>query len=293
MWRTLVGTRVLPLIVLEWPFLKHLSLYCQPVVSSSHTLTFVRLNLYIYMSSHYTLHTHHTTHPLHSAPLTPHTSHTSYTLHTAFPLFDVYPLPMWVGEGSTLVLDCQATSVPPPTISWLQDFEPVNVTAMDCSNLEVTSDPVVCLNGSLIVVEVDFSATGFYTCVADNGVDSVNQVSVSVDVVPATNLTGTHTHTLHSTHTHTFILTMSLSHSTHIPPHTGPVSSPLLTSSPPIFKPRLTGDNLTLPCSAEGNPQPTITWLRDNSPLNFLASDNIVQVSVTESSHFVGWSPNH
>ncbi len=112
-------------------------------------------------------------------------------------MFDVYPVPLWLTEGTNLTLDCQASAIPTPTISWLQDFELINTTAVDCSDLELTSDPVICLNGSLIIVNVDVSAVGYYTCVADNGVDGVSQVSVSVDVGPATTeVTGTHTHTM-------------------------------------------------------------------------------------------------
>ncbi len=59
---------------------------------------------------------------------------------------------------------------------------------------------------------------------------------------------------------------------------TGPLSGPVLTSSPPIFKPRLPGDNLTLPCSAEGTPPPTISWLHDRTPINLTASQHIQQV---------------
>lgn len=96
-------------------------------------------------------------------------------------MFNVYPLPAWLVNGSYLRLDCQAFSDPPANIYWLLNFEEINITTLDCNGVGLVTDTVLCSNGSLIIPEVDFSDTGFYTCVADNDF-GVNQVSVSVDV---------------------------------------------------------------------------------------------------------------
>ncbi len=98
--------------------------------------------------------------------------------HVDMPVFDTYPLPAWLTNGSMLVLNCSAIGQPQPNITWLLNFEALNVT--DCDDDDLIG-AMLCSNGSLIIRSVDFSDSGFYTCVADNGF-SVNQVSVSVDV---------------------------------------------------------------------------------------------------------------
>ena len=117
-----------------------------------------------------------------SAPTHPHHPPTTLTHpHTAIPVFNVTPVPMWLVNGSYLRLDCEAIGSPPPTITWLFNSDPITLIAVDCSSGSLTSDLVVCSNGSVIVTSVDISHEGLYTCVADNEV-GVNQVSVLVDV---------------------------------------------------------------------------------------------------------------
>lgn len=88
------------------------------------------------------------------------------------PFFTVFPRPAWVTNGSSVSLDCEAGGFPPPTISWLKDFTPLNLT---------DSAAVVLMNGTLFISMANQEDTGFYTCQANNGV-GVNQVSVGVDV---------------------------------------------------------------------------------------------------------------
>lgn len=110
----------------------------------------------------------------------------------AIPVFTTYPIPAWLTVGSQLQLDCQADGSPSPNITWLLDFEPINASLVDCTNASMTLNLAICSNGSLVIREVDFDDTGFYTCVADNGI-GVNQVSVAVDVgvdIAPENVTG-------------------------------------------------------------------------------------------------------
>ena len=90
-------------------------------------------------------------------------------------------------NGSLISLDCLARGEPEPTISWLKDFTAINLTFSDNIVLEA--------NGTLVIMEADFEDTGFYTCVADNGL-GINQVSVSVEVIPEIpiNKTGLYLH---------------------------------------------------------------------------------------------------
>jgi hypothetical protein len=78
-------------------------------------------------------------------------------------------------NGSLISLDCLARGEPDPTIFWLKDFTAINLTFSDNIMLEA--------NGTLVIKDADFEDTGFYTCVADNGL-GVNQVSVTVDIIP-------------------------------------------------------------------------------------------------------------
>ena len=102
------------------------------------------------------------------------------------PFFLVYPSPVMAVNGSLIFLDCLAGGEPEPTISWLKDFTAINLTFSDNIVLEA--------NGTLVIMEAEFEDTGFYTCVADNGL-GINQVSVPVEVIPeiTINKTGLYT----------------------------------------------------------------------------------------------------
>lgn len=86
------------------------------------------------------------------------------------PFFTVFPRPVWVINGSDIIIDCQAGGSPPPMIDWLKDF--MNLT---------DATTVVLPNGSLFIPDAQEEDTGFYTCRADNGI-GVNQVSIGVDI---------------------------------------------------------------------------------------------------------------
>ena len=89
-------------------------------------------------------------------------------------MFTVYPAPQNVVNGSLIVLDCLARGEPPPAISWLKDFLPLNISSDLRFQLEE--------NGTLFIMESEIEDSGFYTCVANNGL-GVNQVSVTVQVI--------------------------------------------------------------------------------------------------------------
>ena len=83
------------------------------------------------------------------------------------------PLPQWVLNGSSFLLDCLASGAPPPQLQWLLNMAPVNLSEGSFQQLE---------NGSLLVLEAREESVGFFTCVADNGVGR-SKVTVLVDIV--------------------------------------------------------------------------------------------------------------
>ena len=80
---------------------------------------------------------------------------------------------MSVFNGSLIKLDCLVRGEPAPTVTWLKDFEPLNLTS------SFTIEP----NGTLFIFDALLEDAGFYTCMADNGL-GINQVSVNVEVIP-------------------------------------------------------------------------------------------------------------
>ena len=90
-------------------------------------------------------------------------------------MFLVYPAPQAVVNGSSISLDCLVRGEPTPAIRWLKDFVPLNITSD--SRIEISDD------GTLFISDAGLDDTGFYTCVADNGL-GINQVSVNVEVFP-------------------------------------------------------------------------------------------------------------
>ena len=90
-------------------------------------------------------------------------------------MFLVYPAPQAVVNGSSISLDCLVRGQPLPSIVWLKDFMPLNITSD--SGVEIFD------NGTLFITDADLEDSGFYTCIADNGL-GINQVSVNVEVFP-------------------------------------------------------------------------------------------------------------
>ena len=103
-----------------------------------------------------------------------------FLLFSGFPSFAIYPSPQTVVNGSLITLDCRAIGQPPPVVSWFKNFEALNLTAD--SGIEVEE------NGTLFIRDADFDDSGFYTCMADNGL-GINQVSVAVEVIPLLQIT--------------------------------------------------------------------------------------------------------
>ena len=99
------------------------------------------------------------------------------------PEFIISPIPQRVFNGSDFILDCVADGSPPPTITWLLNMWPVDLTS---GSYEVFD------NGSLLVMEAGEDTVGLYTCVADNGYGRT-EITVAVDIREETMATNNNT----------------------------------------------------------------------------------------------------
>ncbi len=78
------------------------------------------------------------------------------------PTFTSHPNDTTLIEGQPATIHCQATGAPKPTISWLRDgSQPV-------------PDDYIQESGDLVFTQTQASDTGDYTCIADNGVGTIN-----------------------------------------------------------------------------------------------------------------------
>ena len=77
-----------------------------------------------------------------------------------------------------LMLECVAEGNPTPTVTWLLNRVPVNLTDNSFQLLD---------NNSLLVSEASQDTVGLYTCIAENGF-ATSSASAQVDVVPASSL---------------------------------------------------------------------------------------------------------
>ena len=87
------------------------------------------------------------------------------TLITVPPQLDQHPVSQVITEGETLVLNCNATGNPTPSITWTM------------------SAHVLPSGETLTIVNASKSDSGSYTCTATNGVgaDAVAAVTVTVN----------------------------------------------------------------------------------------------------------------
>lgn len=80
---------------------------------------------------------------------------------------DFYPTKLEVNEGDSLVLTCPTTSsVPPPTIQWIKDGNPLSFLLQERSDeaqMKLSDD-----QRSLTIIEAHPSDNGNYSCVATN-----------------------------------------------------------------------------------------------------------------------------
>ena len=78
-------------------------------------------------------------------------------------------------NGNSLILDCNATGYPVPSIMWQKDSRPVDGSV----NQNVTIAP----NHSLVIWSISQALSGLYTCVARNDV-GVAYAAVQVEIIP-------------------------------------------------------------------------------------------------------------
>uniref|UniRef100_T1JIN9 protein-tyrosine-phosphatase n=1 Tax=Strigamia maritima TaxID=126957 RepID=T1JIN9_STRMM len=93
------------------------------------------------------------------------TSSRQNNLPTGFPRILQHPQLKVVEKGRDAVLLCQVTGNPPPTITWLKDMVPVDMTNPRYSILD---------EGSLQITETQKDDQGKYECVAENSFGTVH-----------------------------------------------------------------------------------------------------------------------
>lgn len=89
------------------------------------------------------------------------------------PTFLEEPQNMYVNEGEPAVLPCTTYGIPPPTVGWLKDGEPIRIGSF----YELVGGESLRIN---VVIKQD---TGFYQCVADSEVGNA-QASMQLIVLP-------------------------------------------------------------------------------------------------------------
>lgn len=167
--------------------------------------------------------------------------------------------PVTVVQGSLVTLTCEARGVPPPTLTWIKDGQPLSLHR----NLLLDGQET-----RLQLPDVAPSDAGLYSCVASNQAGSSTK---SFNLTVLGNPTAIWICDFHSKSLN--IWAKKLLVSSPEPPKISSSSSPeeltIAVNSP-----------LELECSAVGVPPPTLTWLKDGHPLE---GADIVQ----QDGHFV------
>ncbi|XP_030317358.1 hemicentin-2 [Calypte anna] len=144
------------------------------------------------------------------------------------PSIELGPVHVTATEGAAVTLQCNATGVPPPTVTWAKGTEPISL------NPRYRLDP----DGALLIPSASPEDMGTYFCTATNaGGFSSRDVQLSISTVlplhpakPRIRVNGSQ----------------------------GLDPIPILA---------LLGQETTLPCEAQGHPPPTVLWTWESQPL--------------------------
>ncbi|XP_065220187.1 cell adhesion molecule Dscam2-like isoform X2 [Planococcus citri] len=97
------------------------------------------------------------------------------------PVWTIEPMDTSVLFEQPVILNCQVSGFPTPTVTWKKASETNSLNELDQSN-----DIVVINNGSLIINSAERHHEGYYQCTADNGIGKSLTKTVSLRVnVPA------------------------------------------------------------------------------------------------------------
>ncbi|XP_064471636.1 neogenin-like isoform X2 [Ornithodoros turicata] len=151
----------------------------------------------------------------------------------ALPRFDEQPTDVHLFPGQTAYFPCSAFAIPPASVSWLKDQQPLQI---DPSRM------LVLPSGSLEIDAVQTTDQGSYQCSATN----VEKDRISV----------------------AGLLSVSLSYD-----DANKISAPMFVAAPKSTT-AIKGSNLTLDCAANGNPRPSLTWLKDGVTIDMSLLDS-------------------
>ncbi|XP_037288129.2 tyrosine-protein phosphatase Lar isoform X1 [Rhipicephalus microplus] len=96
-----------------------------------------------------------------------------YTIPQGFPRFEVVPKPQGVELNRSVVLPCEAQGEPEPTISWLRNVIPINMTNPRYS---------LAASGSLEISDAQEEDQGNYECIAENSVGTAISTTATLFV---------------------------------------------------------------------------------------------------------------
>ena len=90
------------------------------------------------------------------------------------PKIKVHPKAETTTEGNNLILFCNATGNPVPTVSWTKDGSPISSN----SRISLSDD-----NKQLTITNVNRTDSGEYRCVASNSLGNDTSSAATVDVL--------------------------------------------------------------------------------------------------------------
>ncbi|KAG1650914.1 Neogenin [Nymphon striatum] len=182
----------------------------------------------------------------------------------SLPRFDEQPKNQDGFVGQTARFECVIPGSPPATVSWIKDGRPL---VLDKSRM------LVLPSGSLEIYPVEESDAGSYKCNASN-VDRF-KLSYSGKLTINHNYVESKIAELYAVNslwlTGKLMVLMSLVF--FLLAEAREISAPHF-----IAQPKKTviaeGETVTLECAANGNPKPSITWLKDGTTIDFLNLDS-------------------
>ena len=154
-----------------------------------------------------------------------------------------------VNQTQTAILSCEAFGIPTPSISWIDDStgslvtESAGITTIDTSTQSST------LLSVLTFLNAARENQSTYTCVGSNGVDNV--INTPENDTVALFVQGK----FHQ------LLLLQLLYDFYL-------SVPVEIVSDPMNNVHFVGGDTSLQCSASGIPEPSISWFKNQQPIN-------------------------
>jgi len=162
------------------------------------------------------------------------------------PQVTVAPRDQRVSDNGVISFFCEASGTPPPEVYWKKDGRPVSTGRRRFSTFNMPRGSVLRIDP--VRAASDDNST--IECVADNGVDEAAMAAAQLNVYPDGQT---------------------------------PIGYPRIAESPKL-KAVEKGHNTVMLCSATGNPEPSILWLKNHIPVD-LSDGRIVLLHTGQCVH--------